>query len=112
MAKKPAKKKALKKATTKKPAKNTAKKTAKKAPAAPKPFTTDSNGDPIGGSVLSQTAAPEKTTSPVEIDTSKGAVSVKAKKTAAETTTGNKSKSVVMRGGKPTVVEDDGDDAL
>ena len=44
-----------------------------------------------------------------EIDTSKGAVSIKAK-SKASTAKKNTSYSVVMRGGVPTKVEDNGDE--
>ena len=117
MAKKVTKKKAvkLKKKSPKKAVKTAIKKTAKKAvAAAPKRILTDSNGDPIGGTILNQEPNATETASngPVgtEIDSSKGAVSVRAKKTSAEATGGKKGYSVVMRGGVPTKVEDNGDD--
>ena len=91
--------KAAKKA---KPVKKTVKKAVKKAPVL-EAIKTDSNGDPLGAGI-----------GPIggsEIDTSKGAVSIKAKKTGAEASNKKKNYSVVMRGGVPTKVEDDGDDA-
>ena len=127
--KKVTKKKAIKKPVAKKKA-SVKKATKKKAPVTsvpPKaPLTqtpqvgmTDSNGDPIGGKVLQHEAAPteapakpSKTPKGTEIDTTKGGVSIKAKKTAAEAKDpeAKKSYTVVMRGGIPTKVEDDGDD--
>jgi hypothetical protein len=114
------KKKALKKAAPKKAVKKTAKKPVKKAAKkAPKKAPVDnvmrgSNGDPIGAKVLNtQPEAVEEAgngAKGTEIDASKGAVTVKAKKTAAEQGGSKKSKSVVMRGGVPTLVEDNGDD--
>jgi hypothetical protein len=44
----------------------------------------------------------------IEIDTTKGAVSIKAKKT--DVARKNKSYSVIMRGGTPVKVEDDGEE--
>ena len=123
--KKPVAKKAVKKAAKKAPAK----KTAKKAPVTsippsapmvqtPKPGLTDSNGDPLGGVILNHDAPVEasekasKTPKGTEIDTSKGGVSIRAKKTKAEAAEpgAKKSYTVVMRGGVPTKVEDSGDD--
>jgi hypothetical protein len=103
MPKKPAKKKAVK-------MKKSAPKKAMKKPTAPKQIITDSNGDPIGAKVLNH--APEKSPKGTEIDTSKGGVSIKAKKTSAEAKNPEEKKrySVVMRGGVPTKVEDDGDE--
>lgn len=102
MAKATKKKKAVKKLAPKKASKK----------AVPKPITTDSNGDPIGGVVLQTPEKASKSPKGTEIDTSKGAVSIKSKKTAAEAKTSEEKKkySVVMRGGVPTKVEDDGDD--
>ncbi len=123
MAKKVAKKKVVKKTikkaapkkAVKKAPKKVAKKTAKKAVApAPLRILTDSNGDPIGGQVLAQEveAPQEASKGPkgTEIDSSKGAVSIRAKKTSAEASSEKKGFSVVMRGGVPTKVEDNGDD--
>jgi hypothetical protein len=110
------KKKALKKAAPKKTVKKAVKKPAKKAlkKAPVDNVMRDSNGDPIGAKVLNnQPEVAEETGSVAkgtEIDATKGAVTVKAKKTAAEQGGSKKSKSVVMRGGVPTLVEDNGDD--
>jgi hypothetical protein len=113
MAKKPAKKKAIK--LKKKATKKTVKKTPKRARV--DNAIRDSNGDVIGAKVLNHdepaveaTEKPSKSPKGTEIDSSKGAVSIRAKKTSAEAAGSKKGYSVVMRGGVPTKVEDNGDE--
>jgi len=113
--KKAAPKKATKKVvkkTVKKAVKKAVKKTVKKAAPAPKRILTDSNGDPIGGTIMSADTPEKAPKSPrgTKIDTSKGGVSIRATKDAESDSTGKKSYSVIMKGGVPTKVEDNGDD--
>lgn len=103
-------KKVVKK-VAKKAAKKVVKKVASKTPEQPR-ILTDSNGDPIGGTVVRNEVEATETSKTTEISTKGGAVSIKAKKTASDDTGGKKGYSVVMRGGVPTKVEDNGDEAI